>query len=146
MSRSIVYRSRSSGGKGGQRFEVVPGAEVPVACAGDDRCANVAVLPHLGPRVRELVRCLAIEDVGLFGVVDGYVSDMLPLLIVDGHSGLRILAFCMPETAVGMRRVQDTELEGYGFSHRRFSRPILERSEEDVQKCAVGTGSERLSF
>ena len=54
-SRSMVYRSRVLRRKVSQRFEVVPGAEMPVAGAGYDRCAYVAVLPHLGPCVGELL-------------------------------------------------------------------------------------------
>jgi len=51
------------------RRQVVSAAEMPIAGAGDDGAADVAVFPDVDPRLGDRVRGLLVENVGLFRVV-----------------------------------------------------------------------------
>src|SRR5216683_2953871 len=61
---------------------------MPVAGAGQDRAADVAILPEVDPGLRNLVRCRLVEDVRLGGVVQGDVGDPVALHVIDGQIAL----------------------------------------------------------
>src|SRR3546814_4269333 len=60
---------------------------MPVARARDDGAADLAVLPQVDPGVGDLVRHALVEDVRLFGIVQGDVGDSVVLAIVDAQLG-----------------------------------------------------------
>ena len=68
------------------RCQVVTAAEVLVACAGQDRAADLAVFPQVDPDLGNLVGGLLVEDVRFLGVVQRDVGDAVALLIVDGQA------------------------------------------------------------
>ena len=76
----------------GPRREIVAAAEVAVAFAGQDRAADVAILPQVGPGFGDRIRRRLVEDIGLVGIGERDVGDAVALLIFDGHG--RFLDCC----------------------------------------------------
>ena len=54
----------------GRWGQVMSGAEVPVARAGEDSDADIPVLPDVLPDLADLVGRLVVKDVALVGIVD----------------------------------------------------------------------------
>src|SRR5439155_17161584 len=72
----------------GARRQIVPAAEMPVASAGQDRAADLAILPEVDPGGRNSVRCGLVEDVRLFRIVQPDVGDPVTLFVIDGQGVL----------------------------------------------------------
>jgi len=63
-------------------------AEMPVAGAGEDRAADVAVFPEVDPGRRDLVRGLFVEDVRLGRIVERDIGDTVALFVNERHIDL----------------------------------------------------------
>ena len=83
--RWVRRYSRSSSVMFSARRKVVAAAEMPVALAGQDGAADVAILPQVDPGLGNRVRRRLVEDIRLGRVVQGDVGDPVALLIVDGQ-------------------------------------------------------------
>ena len=58
-------------------FQIVSGAEVPIASTGQDGHSHVVIVPDLSPCRIELIGCFAIHDVGFFRVIERYVRNVI---------------------------------------------------------------------
>src|SRR5215831_18861907 len=56
---------------------------MPVAGAGQDRAADVVILPEVDPGRGNGVRCRLVEDVRLFRIVQRDIGDAVALFVVD---------------------------------------------------------------
>ena len=70
------------------RRQIVPAAEMPIAGAGQDCAADVAILPEVDPGRGNSIRCGLVEDVRLLGVVQRDVGDPVALFVIDRQAAL----------------------------------------------------------
>ena len=88
------------------RRQIVPAAEMPVAGAGQDRAADVAILPEVDPGRGNRVGRRLVEDVRLLGIVQRDVGDPVALFVIDGQAALPFSLF------TGVSRIRIALAEG----------------------------------
>ena len=73
------------GGNPGRSVQVVSGAEMAIASAGENDGTDIGIVPGFSPGIGQAVGGFLVEDVGLFRIVDGDVGDLFPLFVQDFH-------------------------------------------------------------
>lgn len=63
----------------------MPGAEVAVAHPGQNRGADIGVVPDLLPSLGNFVGRFPVQDVGLLHVVDSHIGNVAAFLVQDFH-------------------------------------------------------------